>query len=151
MGGWKGKRRVYTLSMGHRIHVLSYDGFERVGGWVGGWFGWVGGKGKRRVCTLFMGDWIHVLLCDGFERVGKPTHSPTHLPIAHSSAFEPPRSPLSTHPPTHLPLQVDVKHFLDRHGSNANSPSNHHRYCYQLWVAQVDIEKAHPPTHLPTY
>jgi hypothetical protein len=34
-------------------------------------------------------------------------------------------------------LQVDVKHFLDRQGSNANSPQNHHRYRYQLWVPHV--------------
>ncbi|EWM23480.1 dep domain containing protein [Nannochloropsis gaditana] len=54
-----GKRAVYTLSMGHRIHVLSYDESTR---------------------------------------------------------------------------QVDVKHFLDRQGSNANSPQNHHRYRYQIWV-----------------
>jgi hypothetical protein len=29
---------------------------------------------------------------------------------------------------------VDVKHFLDRQGSNAYSPSNHRRYTYLLWV-----------------
>lgn len=33
--------------------------------------------------------------------------------------------------------QVDVKHFLDRQGSNAYSPANHRRYTYLLWVAQA--------------
>lgn len=30
-----------------------------------------------------------------------------------------------------------MKHFLDRQGSNAYSPSNHRRYTYLLWVGQA--------------
>ena len=42
------------------------------------------------------------VLSSGF--MGTSTHPPTHPTLAHSSAFEPPRSPLpSYHPPTHPP------------------------------------------------
>ena len=45
---------------------------------------------------------------------------------------------------TNLPYprpQVDVKHFLNRQGSNAYSPSNHRRYTYLLWVGRGGTEE----------
>lgn len=99
----KGKRVVYTLSMGHRIHVLSYDELTHQVGLVS--FGLSCGH----VCVFLS------------------TQTSTRL----SPSYPSPTSPIPHHPHVN---QVDVKHFLDRQGSNAHNPSNHRRYTYLLWV-----------------
>lgn len=100
---------VYTLSMGHRIHVLSYDELTHQVGFV-----------------FFKFGLVSLGVCCGPCVCAQPRSNKFY------ATTDPPKSN-STHP--NDINQVDVKHFLDRQGSNAHNPSNHRRYTYLLWVA----------------
>ena len=79
--------------------------------------------------------------------MGKPSTHPTQ-PLAYSSSFKPPRSPLpSYHPPTHPPYRESDKL------SNVivdDGPGSTAMHIELVLKASRKIEVT-PPTHLPTH
>ena len=146
VGGWVGDREVVCFS-GFRMRCC--------GGWVDGWWVSVGlGQALKEemaaVARRFDGQG---------EVIHPPTHLPTHPnPIAHSSTFEPPRSPLSSYQPTHLtthpPTQWSKKEHIRVKGSGAAlaasfKQENRFLKAYRQRAKEGKDSPTHPPTHPP--
>ena len=97
-------------------------------------------------------------------RVGTSfSHPPTHPPLAHSSSFKPPRSPLSphnhspihppTHPPTHPPQVGSSVDHLCLHNmiTTLDHPDKEELTKLQQLKTELGTHPSptHPPTHPP--